>query len=60
MDVADLVLVAPAKLVRRPPRRGFDAFFSVSWGELGFQYIAVERALLVGQRVDAVKQKPCA
>jgi hypothetical protein len=32
----------------------------VSWAELGFQYIAIERALLVEQRVDAVKQKPCA
>lgn len=58
IDAADLVLVALAKLAPHhlvaPP-----ALFLRVVGDLGFHYIAVERALLVEQ-VDAVERKPCA
>jgi hypothetical protein len=52
IDAADLVLIAPLPSWRR-------AFFPRVVGELGFHYVAVERALLVEQgrrgRAEAVR-----
>ena len=54
-----ILFLSPLPSWRRTNSSRRRRFFLRVVGELGFYYIAVERALLVEQ-VDAVERKPCA
>jgi hypothetical protein len=54
-----ILFLSPLPSWRRTTSSRRRRFFLRVLGELGFHYIAVERALLV-DRVDAVERNPCA